>query len=92
MHEECGVLGIWSPCRKNVAQDIYLGLYALQHRGQESCGIAVSCDGVFQHFKGDGLVGEVFNCDGCFTGRYPIDIPEDQGKSKFETPINGNHE
>ena len=61
MHEECGVLGIWSPCRKNVAQDIYLGLYALQHRGQESCGIAVSCNGVFQHFKGDGLVGEVFN-------------------------------
>lgn len=33
-----------------------------------------------------------FCCDGCFTGRYPIDIPEDQGKSKFETPINGNHE
>ena len=61
MHEECGVFGIWSPHRKNVAQDIYLGLYALQHRGQESCGITVSRDGVFQHFKGDGLVGEVFN-------------------------------
>ena len=61
MHEECGVFGIWSPRRKNVAQDIYLGLYALQHRGQESCGITVSRDGVFQHFKGDGLVGEVFN-------------------------------
>lgn len=61
MHEECGVFGIWSPRRKNVAQDIYLGLYALQHRGQESCGITVSRDGVFRHFKGDGLVGEVFN-------------------------------
>ena len=33
----------------------------LQHRGQESCGIAVSCDGVLHHFKGDGLVGEVFD-------------------------------
>ena len=101
MHEECGVFGIWSPFRKNVAQDIYLGLYALQHRGQESCGIAVSCNGVFQHSlaylsvdaaRRLGGVSARFCCDGCFTGRYPIDIPEDQGKSKFETPINGNHE
>ena len=61
MHEECGVFGIWSPVRKEVARDVYLGLYALQHRGQESCGIAVSCDGVFRHFRGDGLVGEVFD-------------------------------
>jgi amidophosphoribosyltransferase len=40
------------------------------------------------------LAGEsaCFCCDGCFTGRYPIDIPEDQGKSKFETPISGDHE
>ena len=61
MKEECGVFGIWSPKKKAVAEDVYLGLYALQHRGQESCGIAVSCDGVFQRFKGDGLVGEVFD-------------------------------
>ena len=61
MHEECGVFGIWSPVKKTVARDAYLGLYALQHRGQESCGIAVSCDGVFRQFKGDGLVGEVFD-------------------------------
>ena len=61
MHEECGVFGIWSPERKPVSREVYLGLYALQHRGQESCGIAVSCGGVFHHFKGDGLVGEV--CD-----------------------------
>ena len=61
MHEECGVFGIWSPARRAVPRDVYLGLYALQHRGQESCGIAVSCDGVFHHFKGDGLAGEVFN-------------------------------
>ena len=61
MHEECGVFGIWSPVKRAVPRDVYLGLYALQHRGQESCGIAVSCDGVFHHFKGDGLVGEVFD-------------------------------
>ena len=62
MHEECGVFGIWSPVKdKTIAQKIYLGLYALQHRGQESCGIAVSCDGVFHHLKEDGLVGEVFS-------------------------------
>ena len=49
MHEECGVFGIWSPVKRAVPRDVYLGLYALQHRGQESCGIAVSCDGVFHH-------------------------------------------
>ncbi len=61
MHEECGVFGIWSPAGRAVPRDVYLGLYALQHRGQESCGIAVSRDGVFRHYKGDGLVGEVFD-------------------------------
>ena len=62
MHEECGVFGIWSPVKdKAIPRKVYLGLYALQHRGQESCGIAVSCDGVFHHLKEDGLVGEVFN-------------------------------
>ena len=61
MKEECGVFGIWSPEKKPVAEEVYLGLYALQHRGQESCGIAVSCDGVFHHYKNSGLVGEVFD-------------------------------
>ena len=61
MKEECGVFGIWSPERKAIAEETYLGLYALQHRGQESCGIAVSCDGVFHHYKQEGLVGEVFD-------------------------------
>ena len=60
MHEECGVFGIWAPVKRAAPRDVYLGLYALQHRGQESCGIAVSCGGVFRHHKGDGLVGEVF--------------------------------
>lgn len=43
IHEECGVFGIWSNERTDVAEDIYYGLVALQHRGQESAGIVV-CD------------------------------------------------
>ena len=60
VHEECGVFGICSDKRKNVAGMVYYGLYALQHRGQESCGITVNDDGVFVSHKGVGLVGEVF--------------------------------
>jgi len=58
-HEECGVFGILSH-KEDVALNTYWGLYALQHRGQESAGIAVS-DGKNMHIKkGMGLVGEVF--------------------------------
>lgn len=61
--EECGVFGIYSPERIDVAACTYYGLYALQHRGQESCGIVVNDDGVFSHHKDIGLVNEVFNKD-----------------------------
>ncbi len=60
LHEECGVFGIFENKTTYVAQSVYLGLYALQHRGQESCGIAVNDDGVFRHHRGDGLVPDVF--------------------------------
>lgn len=63
IHEECGVFGIFSKETKNVAEYAYLGLYALQHRGQESCGIVVSDDGMFRHHRGEGLVAEVFSED-----------------------------
>ena len=46
LHEECGVFGIFENKTTYVAQSAYLALYALQHRGQESCGIAVNDDGV----------------------------------------------
>ena len=39
IHEECGVFGVHSPKQENVASLAYYGLYALQHRGQEVCGI-----------------------------------------------------
>ena len=63
LHEECGVFGIYDFDGGNVASSVYHGLLALQHRGQESCGIAVGdTDGprkVTTH-KGMGLVNEVF--------------------------------
>ncbi|HIW74147.1 MAG TPA: amidophosphoribosyltransferase [Firmicutes bacterium] len=62
LHEECGVFGVFCPGgAKDVASTVYYGLYALQHRGQESCGIAVNDDGLFQHYKDVGLAGEVFS-------------------------------
>lgn len=60
IHEECGVFGIMCANRENVARSVYYGLYALQHRGQESCGIVVNDDGVFSSYKDLGLVSEVF--------------------------------
>lgn len=60
IHEECGVFGIYSAVRQDVAQSAYYGLYALQHRGQESVGIVVNDDGVFTVKKSAGLVGDAF--------------------------------
>ena len=63
IHEECGVLGVISPRCADVAGMAYYGLYALQHRGQESCGIVINDDGVFSSYKDLGLVSEVFSAD-----------------------------
>lgn len=64
IHEECGVFGIYDFDGNDVAATIYYGLFALQHRGQESCGIAVSDTkgpkGIVSTHKGMGLVNEVF--------------------------------
>ena len=64
LREECGVFGIYDLDGQDVASTIYYGLFALQHRGQESCGIAVGDTrgkqrSVSSH-KGMGLVNEVF--------------------------------
>ena len=63
IHEECGVFGIWQAKSGPVAQMAYTGLFALQHRGQEAAGIALSDRGVFRHHKDVGLVSEVFAKD-----------------------------
>jgi len=60
MHEECGVFGIFDHAEPDVAGMSYMAMYALQHRGQESCGIAVNDDGVITGYKNTGLVGDVF--------------------------------
>lgn len=60
IHEECGVFGVFCPKPENTANMAYYGLYALQHRGQESCGIVVNDDGLFFSHKDLGLVGDVF--------------------------------
>ncbi len=60
LKEECGVFGVYSPNPANVAGLAYYGLYALQHRGQESCGIVVCDDGIFYSHKDLGLVNDVF--------------------------------
>ena len=67
LHEECGVFGMYDFDGGDVASTIYYGLFALQHRGQESCGIAVSDTngpkGKVTSYKGMGLVNEVFTQD-----------------------------
>ncbi len=60
LREECGVFGVFSPQTADVASTAYYGLFALQHRGQESCGIVVNDDGIFQSYKDTGLVNDVF--------------------------------
>ena len=58
-----GVFGICGSERCNVASTVYYGLYAIQHRGQESAGIVVNDDGVFTEHKDEGLVNDVFNAE-----------------------------
>ncbi len=60
IHEECGVFGVFARETMDVASLAYYALYALQHRGQESAGIAVNDDGVFTAYRDVGLVSEVF--------------------------------
>ena len=63
LHEECGVFGVMGTHKTDVGHAVYYGLYALQHRGQESCGIVINDDGVFSSHKDVGLVSEVFTAD-----------------------------
>ncbi|MBD5131054.1 MAG: amidophosphoribosyltransferase [Clostridiales bacterium] len=63
LHEECGVMGAYDFDGNDVALDIYHGLYTLQHRGQESCGIVTNSYVNLHTVKGKGLVNEVFTKD-----------------------------
>ena len=63
VHEECGVFGIYVPdgCNFSPSHEAYTALFALQHRGQEACGIAVNNRGVIKCHKDIGLVNDVFD-------------------------------
>ena len=64
LHEECGVLGVYDNGDiGDVVSTCYMGLFALQHRGQESCGIVVNDDGIFTSHKASGLVNDGFTED-----------------------------
>ena len=63
LHEECGVFGIYEPHKTTVAHSVYYALYALQHRGQQSCGIVVNEDGLMRAHRANGLVPDVFRPD-----------------------------
>jgi amidophosphoribosyltransferase len=73
LHEECGVFGVYGP-GEDVANLTYFGLYALQHRGQESAGIAVSDGRSIRLHKDVGLVAQVFDQEtlGDLTGHVSV--------------------
>jgi len=66
LHDHCGVFGIYG--HPEAANLTYLGLYALQHRGQESCGIVASDGTKLRAYRGMGLVADVFKNDATFEG------------------------
>ncbi len=99
IHEECGVCGIYSDTPYDIATDIYYGLYALQHRGQESCGIVVNDDGLFFSHKDLGQVSTVFDSeelgklpDGCMAVGH-VRYGTTGGNNRVNTqPIEVNHQ
>ncbi len=70
-HEECGVVAIHVPHEADLASLLHVGLFALQHRGQESCGICVASDDEIRIEKDMGLVSEVFTEERLDTLRFP---------------------
>ena len=84
LHEECGVFGIYDKAgTEDVAAAAYSALYALQHRGQESCGIAVNVDGVITGHRDLGLVNEVFTPE--VLGRLPLGGKMATGHVRYAT-------
>ncbi len=62
MQDKCGIVGAYSTNKShNVSREIYYGLYALQHRGQESAGISAHNSEEMRTYRGMGLVCDVFN-------------------------------
>ncbi len=98
LHEECGIFGVYSPIEKELQNTVYYGLFALQHRGQESCGIVLNCDGVFQGYKELGIVSDVFKpevLEGMGRGKIALGhvryASSDSNNRKNTQPIDANH-
>ncbi|MDE6997520.1 MAG: amidophosphoribosyltransferase [Oscillospiraceae bacterium] len=98
LREECGVFGVYSPEPYNMARMTYYGLFSLQHRGQESCGIVVNDDGLFRSYKDTGLVNDVFTaqrletlgCGNMAVGHVRYGTTGGNGRSNAQ-PILVNH-
>ena len=73
-HEECGLFGIYNQDDLDVAEKTYLALYALQHRGQASAGIAVNQNGKISFHKDVGMVPEVFHESDLEEGQCPASV------------------
>ena len=84
IHEECGVFGVISQAPIQAASLAYYGLYALQHRGQESCGIVVNDDGVFFSRKDLGLLSQVFSQGN--HGGGPCEVRHYRGRKSRQLP------
>ena len=81
-HEECGVFGVYGhPEAANLA---YLGLYALQHRGQESAGIVSSNGKSLISHRGMGLVADIFNSEVIGRSKAPRDRPQPLFDHRFD--------
>ncbi|WP_026079964.1 amidophosphoribosyltransferase [Spirulina subsalsa] len=80
MEEACGIFGVYAP-EEDVAKLTYFGLYALQHRGQESAGIATFAGETIHHYKNMGLVSQVFNEE--ILGKLPGEIAV--GHTRYST-------
>ena len=84
LHEECGVFGVFGV--DDAPGIVYYGLHALQHRGQEACGIVSAEEGRLASVKGEGLVTEVFNGDNLSTlhGHRPCALLDGRGRRPRE--------
>lgn len=83
----CGIIGIYDKENKDISKILYYGMYALQHRGQESAGIAVNKNGFIDYFKDAGLVHEVFPKETLSRFRGNIGIGHVESKDNGEEEI-----
>lgn len=88
LNEKCGVLGIIGPQTVSMGHLLYFGLYALQHRGQESCGMAVFHDDQLNLHKSLGLVSQVFTEDGLKKMRGQVGV----GHTRYATTGDSSQE